>query len=74
MTGNFNIRDRKWDPEYPFHSVYSNLLSNITDTFDLSFSHSTNTVPTRYLNNSSNLMLLRPNSLELDNHLILSEL
>ena len=77
ITGNFNIRNRDWDLEYSFHLVYSDLLSNITDAFDLSFLHLINPIPTRYLDNSSdsnsaiNLMFLKPNSLELDNHLIL---
>jgi len=25
MTGDFNIRDRDWDPDYPFHLSYSNI-------------------------------------------------
>ena len=80
MTGNFNIRDSDWDPDYPFHSVHSNLLFDIIDTFNLFFSYPTHSVPTRYLDNSENsnpvinLMFLRPNSSELDNHSILPEL
>jgi len=42
MTGDFNIRDSNWNPSYPFHSVHSNLLIDIVDTFNLSFLHSTN--------------------------------
>ena len=37
MTSNFNIRDRDWDLDYSFHSVHSDLLLNIVDTFDLLF-------------------------------------
>jgi len=80
MTGNFNIRDRDWDPEYLFHLIHNDLLLDIVDAFDLSFSYSTNPIPTRYLNNNNdlnsviNLMFLRSNSLELDNYLILSDL
>jgi len=79
MTGDFNIRDWDWDLYYSFHSVYSNLLSDIADAFDLSFSHPTYTVPIRYFDNSKNsnsvidLIFLKPNSLELDNHSILSK-
>ena len=79
MTSNFNVRDSDWDLDYPYHSVYSDLLFNIADTFNLSFSHPTHPIPTRYLDNNKNsnsiidLMFLRPNSLELNNHSILSE-
>ena len=76
MTGNFNIRDRDWDLDYLFHSVHSELLFDISDTLDLSFSYPTNPVPTRYSDNSDklnsviNLIFLRPNSSELDNYSI----
>ena len=79
ITGNFNIRNRDWDLEYSFHLVYSDLLSDITNAFDLSFSYLINPIPTRYLDNSSdsnaaiNLIFLKSNFLELDNHLILPE-
>ena len=79
MTGDFNIRDWDWDLYYSFHSVYSNLLSDIADAFDLSFLHPTYPVPIRYFDNSKNsnsvidLIFLKPNSLELDNHSILSK-
>jgi len=80
MTGDFNIRDSNWDLDYPFHFVHSNLLFDIVDIFNLFFSYSTHPISTRYLDNSKNLnpvinlMFLRPNSLELDNYSILSEL
>ena len=31
MTGDFNIRDNIWNPNYPYHSIYSNLLIDIAD-------------------------------------------
>ena len=37
MTGNFNIRDNLWDPYYPHHSIYSNLLFDIIDSFFRTF-------------------------------------
>jgi len=80
MTSDFNIRDRDWDPEFSFHSVYNDLLFDIADVFDLSSSHPTNPCTTRYLDNGNNsnsvidLMFLRPNFSELDNHFILSDL
>ena len=80
MTGDFNIRDSNWDLDHPFHSVHSNLLFDIVATFNLSFSYSTHSISTRYLDNSRNLnsvinlMFFRLNSSELDNYSILSEL
>ena len=73
MTSDFNIRDRDWNPEYLFHLIYSNLLLEIANTSDLSFSHFTNPVPTRYLDNNNdlnsiiNLIFFRSNFLELNN-------
>jgi len=73
----FNIRNSNWDPSYTFHLIHSNLLVDIADSFDFSLLHSTNSVPTRYLDNENNsnsiinLMFLRPNVLEFDNHTIL---
>ena len=52
MTGDFNIKDSDWDSEYPFYSIHMDLLFNITDSFNLLFSHPTYPVPTRYLDNS----------------------
>ena len=75
MTGDFNIRDSDWNPLYLFHSVHSDLLINIANTFDLFFSYSTTFVPIRYLDNNNcsnfviNLMFLRPNSLEFDSYI-----
>jgi len=60
--------------------VYSNLPSDITNTFDLSFLYPTNPILTKYFNNSSNsnsvinLIFFRSNFLELDNHLIFLKL
>jgi len=77
MTGDFNIRDSIWDLDYSYYLVYSNLLFDIANVFNLSFLHPTHSVLTKYSDNSKNLnsvinlMFLRPNSLELDNHSIL---
>jgi len=77
MTGDFNIRDNNWNLDYSFCFVHSELLFDISDALDLSFSHHTNTVPTRYLDNSDHsnlvidLMFLKPNFSELDNYSIL---
>ena len=80
MTGDFNIRDSNWDPNFSFHLVHSDLLIDIVDIFDLSFLNPINSVPTRYSDNCNNsnfvinLMFFRPSSVKLDNHSILPEL
>jgi len=62
-----------------YYLVHSNLLFDIADAFNLSFSYPTHPVPTRYSDNSKNLnsvinlIFLRPNSLELNNYSIFSE-
>ncbi len=58
MTGDFNIRDRNWDLDYPFHSTYSNLLFDIANSFNLSFSYPVHPVPTRYADNGENSNLI----------------
>ena len=41
MTGNFNIRDSSWDPLFPNHSVYSDILTDIADSLNLYISSAT---------------------------------
>jgi len=80
MAGNFNIRDRKWDSFYLFYSTYSDFLLEVTDSLELKLSSSIYQVPTHYTNNSNNsnlvinFMFLHPNSVEINNHYILSEI
>ena len=75
VARNFNIRDNSWDSSFLYHSIYCNLLTNITDSMNLCVSKSTNQVSTRYSDNQSNsdlvinLMFLEPNSSEFDNHM-----
>jgi len=38
MAGNFNIRDNSSDPLYSLHSIYSNILLEIVDSFNLCLS------------------------------------
>ena len=52
MTGNFNIRDNLWDPNYPHHSIHSDLLFDIADLLYLGLSKPTNCVSTRYSNDN----------------------
>ena len=48
MTGDFNIRDNLWDPSFPFHSLISEDLIIIADSFNLALSTPTNPCLTRY--------------------------
>ena len=79
MSEDFNIRDSIWDPNFPYHSIYSNLLTNIIDSMNLYMLRSTNQVLTRYLDNQNNsnsvidLIFLRQDSLELNNHMTYPE-
>ena len=52
IAGDFNIRNNFWDLLYLHHSVYSNLLIDITDSLSLGLLYLTNSVPTRYVNNN----------------------
>ena len=76
MAGDFNIRDNSWDPSISFHSVHSDLLTDIASFLDFLLSNSTSQVSTRYLDNTNNsnsiidLIFLRPNSLEFNNYTI----
>ena len=79
MAGDFDIRDNSWDPSISFHSVYSDLLTDVANFLDLLLSNPTNQVSTRYLDNTNDsnliidLMFLRPNSLEFNNYTIYPE-
>jgi len=55
MTGDFNIGDNLWDSNFPFHSVYSDMLFNIADSFSLVLSSLTENFPTRFSDNNQNL-------------------
>ena len=76
ITGDFNIRNSLWDSSFPFHSLVSDNLIIIADSFNLSLSTPTNSCPTRYsdMAEESNLvidlMFLRCGSYELDCHSI----
>ena len=76
MTGDFNIRDNLWDPNFLHHSLHMNVLLKITDSFQLDLSKPTEFFHTRYLDNSHNsnsvidLMFLQLDSEELNNYLV----
>jgi len=79
MTGDFNIRDSIWDPNYPFHLCYSNLLFDIVDSFSLNISKPIENIPTRFSDNDNNansvldLVFLCPSFPEFNHHIIYSD-
>ena len=79
ITGNFNIWDNLWDLSFPYHSLISDDLIIIADSFNLNLLCPINQVLTRYSNNSNDLnsvidlIFLWCDSTELDNHLIHSD-
>ena len=76
ITGYFNICNSLWDSSYNFHSLISNDLFMIADSFDLNLSVPTDQIPTRYSDNANNsnsvidLMFLQCNSSEINSHTI----
>ena len=38
MTGDFNIRDSKWDLSFPYHYNHTEFLKEIANSFNLEFS------------------------------------
>jgi len=74
MTGDFNIRDSLWDSNSPFHSIYSDMLFDITDSFSLGLSNLTENFPTRFLDNDQNsnlvldLVFTQSSSMEFNHH------
>ena len=81
MTENFSIRDNIWDPLFPHHSSYYNILIDTAESLNLCISKSTNQVLTKYIDNQNglnlvidlDLMFLWLTSAEFDNHTIHSK-
>ena len=55
IMGDFNICDSLWDLIHPFHSSHSDIIFNVTNTFDLDLSIPTNHILIRYMDNECNL-------------------
>ena len=76
MTKDFNIRDNIQDPNFPYYSIHSDFLIEVTDSINLGLSKSTNQVPTRCSDNQQNsnlvidIIFLRPDLSEFDNYSI----
>jgi len=51
MTGNFNIRDNDWDPNYPHHSVHTENLLTLAESLGLDLLSPINPGPTRFVDN-----------------------
>jgi len=51
MTGNFNIRDNDWDPNYPHHSVHTEDLLTLAESLGLDLLPPINPGPTRFADN-----------------------
>jgi len=74
MTGDFNIRDSLWDLNFPFHSIHSDMLFDIADSFSLALSKLIENFPTRFSDNDQNsnlvldLIFTQPFSTEFNQH------
>ena len=68
MTGDFNIRDSDWDPNFHYYSIYSKDLSTIANSLELKLFLLTNPSLTKYANNPQDtnsvldLVFLVPNN------------
>jgi len=51
MMGDFNIENSLWDPNFSFHSIHSNILFDIADSFSLDISKPTENFSTRFSDN-----------------------
>ena len=69
ITGDFNIRNSNWDPNFHHYSIYIENLLTIADSLGLELSLPSNPGPTRYTNNLHDtnsildLVFLQPNNL-----------
>jgi len=74
MTGDFNIRDSFWDLNFLFHSVHSDMLFDIADSFSLALSKPIENLPTMFSDNDQNsnsvldLVFTQPSFMEFNSH------
>ena len=54
MIRNFNIRDSDWDLSYLYHLIHSNILTDITDSFELQLFVLVQQILIKYVDNSNN--------------------
>ena len=77
MTGDFNIRNNDWNLSYPYHSLHTDTVYEVADSFGLEMSTPINLVSIQYINNAQDsnlvldLMFLYIGSEKLDKHEIL---
>ena len=80
IIGDFNIRNNDWDPSYPYHSLYTDMLWEFADSFGLELLISINPVLIWYTDNSQgsnsvlDLMFLRIGLEKLNNYIILPDI
>ena len=76
ITGNFNIKDSMWDLNFSYHLPHRDILFEVADSFQLELSKPTEPFLTRYSDNQQDsnsvidLIFLRPEFTDLNNHLI----
>ena len=58
ITGDFNIRNSDWDPNFHYHSSHTDNLLIVADSLELELSSPSNPGPTRFIDNPMTLTLL----------------
>jgi len=80
MSGNFNIRDNDWDPNYSHHSVHTEDLFTLAESLGLDLSPPLNPGPTRFADNPCDtnsvidLVFINPNNPGFGQHTLHPEL
>jgi len=80
MTGNFNIRNSNWNPNFHHHSIYADDLITIADSLDLELSLPLNLGSTRFASNPQDsnsvidLIFLLPNNRRFGQHTLHSNI
>jgi len=80
LTGDFNIRDSNWDPNFRHHSSHTDDLITIADSLGLELSPPSNPGPTRFADNPRNtnsiidLVFLPPNNTGFGRHTLHPEI